>query len=484
MEKLKHSVLLRSVMNHAQQQPHKVAIILNGQPVTYSQLWGYVLGAALQLQEMGVMPHDRIVLMADKSLEYISVYLASHVVGCVNVLVDPKCTAERLSYIVSQTQPRLCLGCSVDHYQSHSYAEIDLGHTPLTIDAAPDLAETDIAEILFTTGTTAQPKGCCLSYANICASATNINQYIKNTSEDVELLALPLCHSFGMGRLRCNLILGATVVVLPSFADVRLFIKSFDAYPITGFAVVPSAWAYIRRVSGKRIARYADRIRYVEIGSSSMPLETKEEMAQLFPDTRLCMHYGLTEASRSCFIELHDAAHRTSVGRAVCDQVDIHICDAEGTCLPDGECGEICVKGNMVMSRYLNAEHTHHAFFGDYFRTGDLGYASQGYVYLVGREKEIINVGGKKVSPSEVEDAIMALGVGDCVCVPMADPKGILGELVKCYVKRDSTTLTFAEIAQKLSGQIESYKQPVAYEWIDQIPTTESGKKQRIKLKG
>lgn len=480
----KHSVLLRSVMNHAQQQPYKVAIILNGQQITYSQLWEYILSAALYLKELGVKPYDRIVLSADKSLEYISVYLASHVVGCVNVLVDSKSTAERLEYIVSRTQPTLCFGCDVGDYASHPYADVDLNHTPFPIDAVPQLQETDIAEILFTTGTTAQPKGCCLSYANICASASNINQYIQNTSEDVELLALPLCHSFGMGRLRCNLMSGATVVVLPSFADVRLFIKSFEVYPITGFAVVPSAWAYIRRVSGKRIGRYADCIRYVEIGSSSMPLETKEEMAQLFPQTRLCMHYGLTEASRSCFIELHDVAHRTSVGRAVCDQVDIRIYDAEGNCLPNGECGEICVKGNMVMTQYLNADHTQQAFFGEYFRTGDLGYISQGYVYLVGREKEIINVGGKKVSPSEVEDAIIALGVGDCVCVAMPDPKGILGELVKCYIKSGSTALTFAEIAQKLNGQIESYKQPVAYEWIDQIPMTESGKKQRIKLKG
>lgn len=480
----KHSGLLRSVMDHAQQHPDKVAIYYKDQPVTYAQLWGYVLSAATQLTALDVQPHDSIVLSADKSLEYISVYLASHVIGAVNVLVDPKSTTERLDYIIRQTEPKLCLGCAVEDRYSHPYTDISLSATPFSIAKAPSLHETDIAEILFTTGTTAQPKGCCLSYANICASATNINRYIQNNTDDVELLALPLCHSFGMGRLRCNLMLGATVVLLPSFADVRRLLRSFETYPITGFAVVPAAWAYIRKVSGTRIARYADRIRYVEIGSSSMPLETKEELARLFPHTRLCMHYGLTEASRCCFVELHDVAHRTSVGRAASEEVEICICDANGLPLCDGERGEICVKGNMVMARYLQAEHTRQAFFGDYFRTGDLGYMSEGYVYLVGREKEMINVGGKKVSPSEVEDAIIALGVADCICVAMRDPEGILGELVKCYVLRGSTSLTFDEIAQRLKGQIESYKQPVAYEWIDQIPKTESGKKQRIKLKG
>jgi long-chain acyl-CoA synthetase len=117
-------------------------------------------------------------------------------------------------------------------------------------------------------------------------------------------------------------------------------------------------------------------------------------------------------------------------------------------------------------------------------RTGDCGFKNdEGFIYLLGREKELINVGGKKVSPMEIEDAICSLGVGDCVCVPMKDESGIMGELVKCYILKDSTTMSFDEIANALSSKLEFYKRPAKYEWIDSIPKTASGKKQRVNLK-
>ena len=196
------------------------------------------------------------------------------------------------------------------------------------------------------------------------------------------------------------------------------------------------------------------------------------------------MHYGLTEASRNCFIEFHDTEHLDSIGKPVCDDVDLKIFDFQGSILPAGTRGELCVKGNIVFRHYLEEADTRIAFWGEYFRTGDYGYInSDGYIYLLGREKEMINVGGKKVSPMEVEDAIIALGVKDCVCVPMEDKQGILGEVVMCYIPRGATTLTFEEIANTLASKLEIYKRPVAYDWIDKIPMTPSGKKQRLKIK-
>ena len=363
-------------------------------------------------------------------------------------------------------------------------SEFHLDEATPFVDEVEGLRADDVAEILFTTGTTGAPKGVCLSYANIYGSADNINQFIQNTQDDVEILGLPICHSFGLGRIRCNILKGATIVILGNFANVRQFFKAIEQYGATGFGVVPAAWAYIRKISGKRIEKYAPQIRYIEIGSAAMPLDTKKEMLEMFPDTRICMHYGLTEASRNCFVEFHDAEHIESIGKPVCEKVDVKIFDAEGNPVANGEKGELCVKGNMVLLRYLEDKDTEKAFFGDYFRTGDCGYMTdEGYIYLLGREKELINVGGKKVSPMEVEDAIIALGVGDCVCVPMKDPDGIMGELVKCYVLEGSTELTFDQIADMLKDKLEHFKLPVCYEWIDKIPQTSSGKKQRVNLK-
>lgn len=478
-----HSPLLQSVFHHAEIVPDKTAIVVGNIEVSYSLLALNARKAASLLDGLGLRPLDRIILSAHKDIEFIYLYLGAHILGVTNVIVDAESNKERLNYIEDKTNPLWCFGYESSKHRSMQFAEIDIETLQPYSGVSDNLSVDDIAEVLFTTGTTGAPKGVCLSYGNIAGSASNINSFIKNEATDIEVLGLPICHSFGLGRIRCNLMMGATIVILGSFANVRLFFKTIERYHATGFGVVPAAWAYIRKISGTRIGKYASQIKYIEIGSAAMPLETKKEMLNLFPNTRICMHYGLTEASRNCFQEFHDIEHLDSIGKPVCKNVDVQIFSPEGSVLPDGEKGELCVKGNMVLSRYLEEKDNKNAFYGEYFRTGDCGYrTAEGYIYLLGREKELINVGGKKVSPMEVEDAIIALGVGDCVCVPMKDPDGIMGELVKCYILKDSTMLSFEQIAEQLSTKLEHYKLPVVYEWIDSIPQTESGKKQRVNL--
>lgn len=478
-----HSPLLQCVMKHCDELADKTAIVMNGREVTYSDLGKNIRKAASVIHNMGLHAGERIILSAHKDIEYVYLYFASQLLGVINVIVDAESNEERLHYIENKIEPAFCFGYRSSRFASKLFSELELENEDELLESTQGIDSTDIAEILFTTGTTGAPKGVCLSYNNIYSSASNINGYIGNQADDVELLGLPICHSFGMGRIRCTLLMGATIVILGNFANMRAFLKAFEQYHITGFGVVPAAWAYIRKISGTRIAKYAGQIHYIEIGSAAMPLETKKEMLKMFPNTHICMHYGLTEASRNCFQEFHDTEHLDSIGKPVCDKVDVKIFNDNGVEISCGEKGEICVKGNMVMARYLDIDDTRKAFYGEYFRTGDCGYKDEkGYIYLLGREKELINVGGKKVSPIEVEDAIMALGVGDCVCVPMKDKKGIMGELVFCYILKDSTSLTFDEIADKLSDKLEVYKRPVAYDWIEKIPITSSGKKQRVQI--
>lgn len=477
-----HSPILQAVEQHAAQTPDKIAFIVGEQQISYSQLMDKVHQTAGMMFQLGILSGDRIILSAHKDVEFIYVYLASHLLGVVNVVIDAETNEERLSYIERKTQPKYCFGYQSSLYPSKMFSEIEWENV-CAYEENPSLSADSIAEILFTTGTTGAPKGVCLTYNNIFSSANNINRFIGNTSGDIELLGLPICHSFGLGRIRCNLLKGATVVILGNFANVRLMLNCIEKYHVTGFGVVPAAWAYIRKISGRRLEKYARQIKYIEIGSAAMSLDTKKEMLEMFPNTRICMHYGLTEASRSTFVEFHDAEHLSTIGHPVVPEVDVRIYDNHGLEMPVGAKGELCVRGNMVMRQYLDEEDNVKAFFGEYFRTGDCGYKDeQGFITLLGREKELINVGGKKVSPMEVEDVICSLGVGDCVCVPMKDEKGILGETVKCYVMKGSTALNFDEIARALVGKLEPYKRPTVYEWIDAIPMTASGKKQRVKL--
>lgn len=478
------SPLLMDIVHQAKSNPNKIAIIAKKEQVSYAELILNVRKTASYMSKLGLKAKDKIILSGQKDIEFIYIYLASHLLGVVNVIVDSNSNKKRLEYIETVVSPKVCFGYISEKITSIPMDDLRIYNYEPYKFCDLDVSSDDVSEILFTTGTTGVPKGVCLTYKNIYGSATNINKYIKNEEKDVEIVALPICHSFGLGRVRCNLLKGATMILINGFTNVAQFFEDIEKNKVTGFGIVPAAWSYLIKMSGEKISQYASQIRYIEIGSAAMPLETKKQILRMFPNTRICMHYGSTEASRSCFIEFHDIKHLDSIGKPVTDDVDIKIFDKEGNEVLDGEKGEICIKGNMVMPYYLDRIHTADSFYGDYFRSGDYGYKSKdGYFYLLGREKEMINVGGKKVSPYEVEDIVCSLGVGDCVCVPAVDPDGLLGEVVKCYVLKDSTNLTFKQIADRLQDKLEPYKRPVFYEWIDEIPKTSSGKKQRINLK-
>ena len=249
--------------------------------------------------------------------------------------------------------------------------------------------------------------------------------------------------------------------------------------------MVPAIWQYIKHLSGRRISRFADQLRYIEMGSAPLSVEDKRLLIELFPNTRLCMHYGLTEASRALFSEFHnDAENLETIGKPVSSQVEACILDDKGYPLPDGVDGELCVRGNMVMRSYLLPEDNADAFYDCWFRTGDWGHRdADGNYYFSSRKKELINVGGEKVSPATIEEAICSLGVADCACIAIPDPNGVLGEVPKAFLQRSANQPDIEDIKLRLLQLLPQHEIPVQWEWIDRIPRTSSGKIQRLKLK-
>ena len=480
-----HSPLLCDIARNALGAPDKIALVDGATRVSYGQLVQHVEAAAQYLQSLGLHPGDRILLSAQKEAQFVYLYLAAHLVGVVNVVTDSASPRERLDYIISVTRPAVLFGNGLDIP----------GHRCVPLDSVPDeavggeitmpsITSDDVADVMFTTGTTGAPKGVLLSHANIIGSARNTNGFIGTCRDDIEALALPLSHSFGLGRLRCVLIAGATLVLVNNFANLKTFFNVIDSEGVTGFGMVPAVWQYIKRLSGKRIARFASQLRYIEIGSAALPLEDKELLIEMFPTTRLCMHYGLTEASRAIFTEFHEhRAHLDAIGRPASSLVEVSVCDENGTPLPDGMDGEICVRGNMVTRSYFLPEDNQGAFFGEWFRTGDWGHrGTDGDFYLTGRKKELINIGGEKVSPVTIEEAIKALGIPDCACVAVPDPNGVLGEVPKAYLVRGNSNLEIDDIKRQLVQVLSPNEVPAVWEWIDSIPRTASGKIQRLKL--
>lgn len=466
--------------------PEKIAVIdaSTGETTSYSCLREGIARVASWYREKGLKRGDRVLLSASKETGFLPAYFGAHIAGLITVPVDPEANPERLRLIIETAAPSMVIG-NLRHGDGIGMTGFDEVGKGGTADSSQTFPVTDsVSDILFTTGTTGRPKGVTLSAGNEAAAAENINAFIGNGPDDIELVALPISHSFGLGRVRCVLSKGGTLVLLGSFASMKKFYKAIEDYRVTGFGMVPASWAYISKMSGDRIGRYSDQLKYIEIGSAPMPHDEKERLMRLLPETRICMHYGLTEASRSAFISFHDdAAHLDTAGKAS-PNVEIAIFSDAGEMLDADAEGEVCVRGNHVCCDYwgMSVEDFRKDFFGDWFRTGDWGSLSvDGWLSLKGRNKEMINVGGKKVNPVEVEEKLFSYpGIADCACISAPDP--VMGEVVKACVVETSPTVD-ADIKSFLSGMLENYKVPVFIERVNEIPRTSSGKIQRLKLK-
>lgn len=442
-----YSPLLQAIFTACDRHPEKIALIAGKEIISYSRLCCFIQQAASLIQSKGYRVGDVIQLSAVKEPHFVYMALGAMMVGVIVEMIDPQSDDEHFHYLPEEI-----------------YAASPLAEEPAGLKA------TDVIEIIHTTGTTARPKKVCLTHDSVYWAARYTSDAVQNDADDVEVVAMPLCHGFGLRRLYLSLMNGATAILLPNIANVRLLLNTIETYRVTTFGLSPAAWRYIRKISGTRIAKFANQLRHIEFGTSALSLETKHDVLTLFPDTRIYDNYGLTESNRSTSLELHDTAHLDSIGRPIADSVKVQVVD-----------GEICVRGRQTMVGYWDAEDNEGALVDGLVRTGDCGYISDdGYVYLTGRVKEMINVGGEKVSPAEVEEAICRLGVGDCICV--SHPHEMLGETVKAFILKGSTTLTFDQIDDRLRSILPPYKCPMHYEWINEIPYNSLGKKLRRAL--
>lgn len=481
--------IAEQILEHGRRQPDKTAIVDGKSSITFAELAREIRRAENHLlEDFHLKKGDSVILAADKQPQFVSLYLACHAAGLITLPIATDTNRNRYRMIKETCKPSLVVGVEDESADIPVVALKDFmdgADRNGVMDAVSfNMEPDDVADIMFTTGTTGIPKGVQLTHRNIAAAARNINVFIGNTKDDVEMIALPISHSFGIGRMRCALSNGQTIVMLGSFANAKRFFGFMEQYRVTGFGMVPASFALLRRLSGMRLADFKDQLRYLEIGSAPMPLEDKIQLLESLPDTRICMHYGLTEASRSAFMEFHECRDRlTTVGRQS-PNMHITIRDENGREVMTGEEGEICVEGDAVTRGYLGIPASE-SFWGSSFRTGDWGTVDEeGFITLKSRKKELINVGGRKVSPAEVEEVLLSFDfVKDCACVAVPDPEGILGDVVKAYIVTDEPErVSFALMDPAIGNRLEGYKHPLQYEVTGEIPKTASGKVQRLML--
>ncbi len=482
--------LVEALLAHSDASPERTAFSGGEGEVSYGAFARMIAAAAARISRAIGRPGERVVLCGPNSPQLAAAYFATHAAGGVAVLLDAATPSESLRWVVEDAEARLVLcgagyqgakqignllPCPVDDLAAFTHAD----ETPALF--SPRVALDDDADLIYTTGTTGRRKGVLLSHENIAQAAVNINAFIGTTADDREVMPLPLSHSFGLGRLRVMALAGHCLLLMPGMRNPAAVLKLMLDSKATGLALVPAGFDLILRMTRSRLGDARRHLRYVEIGSARMPSATRETLMELLPQTRLCHHYGLTEASRSAFLEYHaDGDHFDSIGRPS-PNVEMAIRDDAGRDLLDGQQGEIVVRGRMVTRRYWKQpELTSSVLHDGWFSTGDCGWRDDaGYYHLAGRHADIVNVGGRKVNAEEVEEALNAHpAVVESACSGVPDPQGIVGEVLKAFIVL-RTEATDEQLIDWLRTRLEEYKVPRVWLRVDRIARTESGKIQR-----
>ena len=369
-----------------------------------------------------------------------------------------------------------------DHAQGAGYFSLECDDRSGSCRAGHAEAD-DIALILHTSGTTSRPKIVPLTQRNVCTSAGNIAETLAFDTTDCGLNIMPLFHIHGLiAGVLAPLSAGGRVFCTPGFNALRFFAWMDEAKPTWYTAVPTMHQAILTRASGNReiIARHP--LRFIRSSSSSMPPQVIAEVENTF-GAPLIEAYGMTEASHQMASNpLRGMRKPGSVGLAAGPEVAIM--DDTGALLQSGEIGEIVIRGANVTCGYENNPAANASAFTDgWFRTGDQGTIDhEGYISLTGRLKEIINRGGEKISPREVDEVLMDHPAVQQVVV-FAMPHEKLGEEVAAaVVLREGTSGDEKELRDFCSQRLASFKVPRKIVFLDKIPLGATGKLQRIGL--
>lgn len=432
--------LEQSIYHHSVADPEKVAAVCGKESVTYSQLWDRIIKRAEELKSEGVLPNRPYVFRASQDIDFVVTYCAVHHIDAIAVPMEQKVT---------------------DEYFNAISAEV----------AACEFAE-DITDILYTTGTTGKSKGVMLSETALVSCADNFITDLQFSSDLLFIISGPLSHIASLFKMHPVLTVGGTICILDGLKDINAFFDVFDL-PFRKFAtfMVPASLRLIMQFSYDRLCSLADKIDFIETGAAPITQHDMEMLAKALPASRLYNTLGGTEIGAVCTYNFNDGRYMEGcIGRPMKNST------VEVT--PEGN---IIVSGLTIMSGYVaDEENTARVLKDGKIYGADLGYVDdEGLIHLKGRQGDVINVGGFKVDPSEVENAAASHpDIKDCICIAATHP--VIGTVLKLLVVlADNRELDKRSIAVHIKSKLEPHKVPTYYEAVDTIQRTYNGKLDR-----
>ena len=480
-----------------QGNPSQAAIVVagGGPALTYDQLRRQVDTLAAQLNTLGIGRGDRVAMALPNGLEMIVAFLAGAVAGTAAPL-NPAYKRDEFQFYLEDTNARALIVPPNGAEEARSAAsektliiEADLnadgqvrfssnGQANSAANQTPPSAE-DVALVLHTSGTTSRPKRVPLAHTNLMASARHVSETYQLSSEDIALCVMPLFHVHGLvASTLATLWTGGTIVVVPKFNPLS-FWSTVREHRATWYSAVPTIHqVLVARAKGEARPAGAEHLRFIRSCSASLPPQTMAEMEAKF-GVPVLEAYGMTEAAHQMASNPLPPGARKPGSVGCGTGVSIAILNEKGELLATGEKGEVSIKGPNVIRGYENNPQANaESFTNGWFRTGDEGYLdADGYLTLTGRIKELINRGGEKISPREIDEVLlMHPAVSEVVCFSM--PDRVYGEEVAAAVVLNGEA-TEAELAAHCKSLLADFKVPKKIHIVETIPRTATGKVQR-----
>jgi long-chain acyl-CoA synthetase len=518
--KLVHMFLEDSAAAH----PQKQALYASERWHTFQDLNSSANKLARLLLRLGLKRGERVAILIENSAEYVVSYYAVLKAGGITVALNTESTPDDIAFIARDCGVRFLAASSKlaqnvtaptagpdarqapdwpaslerwliwsDPYKPFTGGLIDGALAlPAALEAESDadpgirMIDLDVASIVYTSGSTGKPRGAVLSHLNIVSNTRSIVDYLELTDDDRIMVVLPFYYIYGKSLLNTHFSVGGSVVIDNRFLYPNVVLQTMHKQEVTGLAGVPSTFTILLRRSNLRAQRFL-KLRYVTQAGGAMAPSIQKEVAKVFAPAKLFVMYGATEASaRLSYLSPADLPRKWgSIGKAI-PNVDLFVADAAGRPLPPGEEGEVAARGSNIMSRYWNhPEETKKVLKNGLYYTGDLGKTDEeGFLFIVGRSRDMIKIGGNRVGAREIEDALYEHpAIIEAAVIGV--PDDLLGEVPKAFVvvKKDHQGAIAGELPSFLQSRLAVYKIPKYYEVRDSLPKNESGKIQKLKLR-
>lgn len=414
--------------------PDKTAVICGDKTVTWAELWQQVENRASDYPKGKV-----IAFRSTQTIDFIVTYLAIHLAGSVSAPLEKDIPDSLFQEISSRL----------------SACEIPAG----------------IADVLYTTGTTGRSKGVMISHRTIVADAENLIAGQGFSHDLVFVIHGPLNHIGSLSKIFPIILQGGTLHILDGLRDADTFFNAFREPGKYATFFVPANIRFLLTFDAKRFAALADRLDFVESGGAPLSHADMLQLCQILPHTRLYNTYASTETGIIATYNYND-------GRCLAGCLGHTMPHSRVTITSEGM---ISCQGDTLMSGYIgDPELTATVLRNDTVYMSDYGQIdAEGMLHIGGRESDVINVGGYKVAPTEVEDIAMSIeGIRDCICIPAEHP--IMGKAVKLLVvMNEGVPFSKKTIARYIAARLEPYKVPQLYEQVESIARTYNGKLDR-----